>query len=184
MRVVSLGYLTALILLSPIPAARAETGCGGKDYPTLCMTVDIQGAAQLKGASTTAVLFKSSAEWADDRANANGRQAISFLMSEFTPVSGVAFGLIGFVQKYAGPGTYVDKALSSEGQNFAIQISEQRWYNHNDFSKIPAKATMTVAADGSGALTFANFTLLNNKLDLPFPSTAGTITWTFADPKI
>jgi hypothetical protein len=183
MRVVSVGYLTALMLLSPIPAAQAETGCGGKDFPTLCMTVDIQGAAQLKGASTTAVLFQSCAEWADARANANGRQAISFLMSEFTPVSGVAFGLIGFVQKYAGPGTYVDKALSSEGQNFAIQIGEQRWYNHNDFSKTPAKATMTVAADGSGALTFSNFTLLNNKLDPPFPSTAGTISWTCADPK-
>lgn len=147
----------------------------------LCLDVDFQGAAKLKGPSKIEVAGATCKEWAEGNTKANGKPVMRLLgvTNEPIPIDGTTFDLQGIVQKYAGPGTY--SAIASEGQAMTIHIAKQTWQAREE----AATHSVTIAADGSGTFEFTGYTSMGSldNPDAPAGTVSGKVSWVCADAK-
>lgn len=150
--------------------APAPSGCQQDLTATLCVTASLEGRATHRGTSKADLGVSTCAEWMKGKEN-----KLRFPIF-FDNMDGVDFGFDTFVTAYKGEGTYGEESLSGIGMPFGVTAGK-RFEAHS-----VSKVTLTLAANGSGSLTFADFVDLSDPEPQPGVE-SGSITFTCVDAR-
>jgi hypothetical protein len=154
--------------------------CGGEVFvATVCATVSVTGASSAEGSTAASVGGAATADgpatcasWAE---GVDGDLELPLFLDGLD--DGTAFGMESLVTDYGGPGTYGVDQLSGRGSDFTIVVGDQRYQPDPEGT---STAEMTVADDGSGALSVSGFRVDDGSGTLSEPIDA-EITWTCTD---
>lgn len=155
---------------SPAPSAAAG-GCQQELTAALCVTASVNGRATHQGTSHADLGVATCAEWLGRDKNRLRFPAF------FDDLDGVRFGFDAFVNDFKGAGTYGLESLSGIGMPFGVSAGKR-------FEAGPtSKARLTLAANGSGSITFDGFVDLADPEPQPGVE-SGAITFTCVDARL
>ena len=157
------------------PALAAGEACKTGFAPTLCIDVDIHGAATLKGSTFgLASVADSCTAWSKGVERAGKIRMM--LPLDLAPVSGTDFSIELVASGYSGPGLYDQSKLSALGAPFGVVIAGAKWGNEDG-----KPAAFETKADGSGSLTFEGLRAAGSIPDQA-PSISGALRWRCLEP--
>lgn len=159
---------------SAVPSSKSSEipgACQQELTATLCVTATVSGRATHQGTSKADLGVATCAEWMK-----GDRTKLRFPVF-FDKLDGVDFGLDAFVDDFKGAGTYGLESLSGVGMPFGVSAGKRFEAGRT------SKATLTLAANGSGSLAFADFVDLADPEPQPGVE-SGTITFTCVDARL
>lgn len=159
---------------SDAAAATGGGACGAEKG--MCITVEITGAATVAGSFTSFMpgsdLTASCASWL---AGDDGELLLPGSLSE--EIGGRDIGFVNRIGKYTGPGTYEGRSKIGSVDGAMHVDVDRKQYGTTESARSTVAAT--IAADGSGTVTFTDLAELTDSGDTGKKATiSGRYSWT------
>lgn len=163
-----------------LAAVAGDSGDGGSGLgPTLAVTFDVSGEAELKGDTTATAPTDNGVSPQTCAAYAKGDTATSGKTHYVLPlflnddISGKHVLMNALVEDYKGPGTYDLEGMAGPGGDVDIEVDQRAYAHQPDTSK----GQVEVDGNGGGTFTFTRLAFSDGNGQVS-PGISGKVSWT------